>query len=98
MIAPPLMLYGLPLSFSLPPCSTYMGKAVLNAVKNVNELIAPALLGMDPTKQAGFAFLSCWCCQHLFRLLVMVLCCCCGPRAQVRPVLFSTCGRSSTAR
>ena len=30
-----------------------MGKGVLTAVKNVNELIAPALLGMDPTKQVG---------------------------------------------
>ncbi|KAI7836164.1 hypothetical protein COHA_009931 [Chlorella ohadii] len=29
----------------------YMGKGVLTAVKNVNELIAPALIGMDPTKQ-----------------------------------------------
>ena len=30
-----------------------MGKGVLTAVKNVNELIAPALIGMDPTKQVG---------------------------------------------
>lgn len=28
-----------------------MGKGVLTAVKNVNEIIAPALIGMDPTKQ-----------------------------------------------
>ncbi|KAJ8533351.1 hypothetical protein ON010_g13903 [Phytophthora cinnamomi] len=30
----------------------YMGKGVLNAVKNVNEIIAPALIGKDVTKQA----------------------------------------------
>lgn len=30
-----------------------MGKGVLTAVKNVNDIIAPALLGMDPTKQVG---------------------------------------------
>ncbi|KAK1947963.1 Enolase [Phytophthora citrophthora] len=30
----------------------YMGKGVLNAVKNVNEIIAPALVGKDVTKQA----------------------------------------------
>ncbi len=30
----------------------YMGKGVLKAVQNVNELIAPAILGMDVTKQA----------------------------------------------
>lgn len=29
----------------------YGGKGVLTAVKNVNEIIAPALKGMDPTKQ-----------------------------------------------
>lgn len=29
----------------------YLGKGVLNAVKNVNELIAPALVGMDATEQ-----------------------------------------------
>jgi len=28
-----------------------MGKGVLTAVKNVNDTIAPALVGMDPTKQ-----------------------------------------------
>lgn len=33
------------------PRSQYMGKGVLTAVKNVNEVIAPALVGMDPTKQ-----------------------------------------------
>ena len=31
--------------------SDYMGKGVLKAVANVNEKIAPALMGMDPTKQ-----------------------------------------------
>jgi len=30
----------------------YMGKGVLTAVRNVNEIIAPALLGMDPREQA----------------------------------------------
>ncbi|GGJ79246.1 phosphopyruvate hydratase [Deinococcus aquiradiocola] len=29
----------------------YLGKGVLKAVKNVNEIIAPALLGMDATEQ-----------------------------------------------
>ena len=29
----------------------YLGKGVLKAVNNVNELIAPALLGLDPTQQ-----------------------------------------------
>lgn len=29
-----------------------MGKGVLRAVDNVNKIIAPALIGMDPTKQA----------------------------------------------
>jgi len=29
----------------------YLGKGVLKAVKNVNETIAPKLLGLDPTKQ-----------------------------------------------
>jgi len=29
----------------------YMGKGVLKAVKNVNEIIAPALVGMAPTEQ-----------------------------------------------
>ncbi|RLN97941.1 hypothetical protein BBJ28_00026443, partial [Nothophytophthora sp. Chile5] len=32
--------------------SDYMGKGVLNAVKNVNDIIAPALVGMDVTKQS----------------------------------------------
>ena len=31
----------------------YMGKGVLTAVDNVNEKIAPALIGMDPTDQAA---------------------------------------------
>ena len=31
--------------------NTYMGKAVFAAVKNVNELIAPALIGMNATAQ-----------------------------------------------
>jgi enolase len=30
----------------------YLGKGVLKAVENVNNIIAPALLGMNPTKQA----------------------------------------------
>jgi enolase len=31
--------------------SRYLGKGVLKAVKNVNEIIAPQLFGKDPTKQ-----------------------------------------------
>ncbi|MEE1029979.1 MAG: phosphopyruvate hydratase, partial [Alphaproteobacteria bacterium] len=31
--------------------NTYMGKAVFAAVKNVNEIIAPALIGMNATAQ-----------------------------------------------
>ena len=31
--------------------NAYMGKGVLTAVKNVNEIIAPALIGMDASKQ-----------------------------------------------
>ncbi len=31
--------------------NAYMGKGVLTAVKNVNEIIAPAILGMDASKQ-----------------------------------------------
>ena len=31
---------------------TYMGKSVFKAVKNVNEIIAPAIIGMDATKQS----------------------------------------------
>ena len=31
--------------------NAYMGKGVLNAVKNVNEIIAPALVGMDASDQ-----------------------------------------------
>lgn len=31
--------------------NTYMGKGVLNAVKNVNEIIAPALIGLDARNQ-----------------------------------------------
>ena len=31
--------------------NTYMGKGVLTAVKNVNDIIAPALIGMDASKQ-----------------------------------------------
>lgn len=29
----------------------YGGKGVLNAVKNVNEVLGPMVVGMDPTKQ-----------------------------------------------
>ncbi len=32
--------------------NAYMGKGVLTAVKNVNEIIAPALIGMDASKQS----------------------------------------------
>ena len=32
---------------------TYLGKGVLNAVKNVNDIIAPALLGYDAADQTG---------------------------------------------
>ena len=32
--------------------NAYMGKGVLTAVKNVNEIIAPAIIGMDASKQA----------------------------------------------
>jgi len=31
--------------------SSYMGKGVMTAVKNVNEILGPALIGMDPTAQ-----------------------------------------------
>ncbi|MBN1324999.1 MAG: phosphopyruvate hydratase [Alphaproteobacteria bacterium] len=31
--------------------SAFMGKSVLNAVKNVNDIIAPALIGMDASNQ-----------------------------------------------
>jgi len=31
---------------------TFMGRSVLNAVRNVNEIIAPAIIGMDATKQS----------------------------------------------
>ena len=33
--------------------SRYLGKGVLNAVKNVNDIIAPELVGMDVTDQCG---------------------------------------------
>ncbi len=33
--------------------SAYMGKGVLKAVDNVNRIIAPALIGMDPRDQAA---------------------------------------------
>ncbi len=33
--------------------SRYLGKGVLNAVKNVNEKIAPAIIGMNVTDQVG---------------------------------------------
>jgi enolase len=33
--------------------AVYLGKGVLKAVANVNEKIAPALLGLDPTLQAN---------------------------------------------
>nr|QWE91324.1 enolase [Suigetsumonas clinomigrationis] len=33
--------------------AAYMGKGVLTAVKNVNEIIAPALIGKDPRDQRG---------------------------------------------
>jgi enolase len=33
--------------------SAYMGKGVSKAVNNVNDVIAPAVLGRDPTDQAG---------------------------------------------
>lgn len=29
----------------------YLGKGVLQAVKNVNEILGPAIVGMDPTEQ-----------------------------------------------
>ncbi len=32
--------------------ATYMGRAVLTAVKNINEIIAPQIIGMDATKQS----------------------------------------------
>lgn len=31
--------------------SRYNGKGVLGAVKNVNEVLGPMVIGMDPTKQ-----------------------------------------------
>ena len=33
--------------------AAYMGKGVLTAVKNVNEIIAPAIIGMDATNQTA---------------------------------------------
>ena len=33
--------------------SRYLGKGTLNAVDNVNTLIAPALIGLDATDQSG---------------------------------------------
>ena len=33
--------------------SAYMGKGVLTAVKNVNDIIAPAIIGMDAEKQSA---------------------------------------------
>ena len=30
----------------------YMGRGVLTAIKNVNEIIAPKIIGMDATKQS----------------------------------------------
>ncbi|WVE36701.1 phosphopyruvate hydratase, partial [Priestia megaterium] len=33
--------------------SRYLGKGVLKAVENVNEIIAPELVGMDATDQIG---------------------------------------------
>ena len=35
--------------------SRYLGKGTLNAVDNVNTLIAPALIGLDATDQSGIA-------------------------------------------
>ena len=32
--------------------NTYMGKSVFKAIKNVNEIIAPVLIGMDASKQS----------------------------------------------
>ncbi len=37
----------------------YMGKGVLKAVKNINEVIAPELLGLDATDQSGIDRLLC---------------------------------------
>ena len=31
-----------------------MGKGVLKAVSNINDIIAPMVMGMDPTKQVRF--------------------------------------------
>jgi enolase len=31
----------------------YLGKGVLNAVKNVNDILGPAILGLDPTDQTS---------------------------------------------
>ena len=36
--------------------SDHHGKSVHQAVKNVNTIIAPALLGMDPLEQVNFGF------------------------------------------
>lgn len=33
--------------------NAYMGKGVINAVKNVNEIIAPAIIGMDASNQTA---------------------------------------------
>ena len=37
----------------------YLGKGVLHAVDNVNDIIAPELLGMDVTRQADIDQLLC---------------------------------------
>lgn len=33
--------------------SRYLGKGVLSAVKNVNDVLGPAVIGMDPADQRG---------------------------------------------
>ena len=37
----------------------YMGKGVLTAVKNLNDVIAPALVGKDPREQAALDEMMC---------------------------------------
>ena len=40
--------------------STYMGKGVLKAVANVNDVIAPMLIGKDPTAQVSACVCVSW--------------------------------------
>jgi enolase len=43
--------------------SRYLGKGVLKAVSNVNDIIAPKVIGMDPTKQRDIDEVRARCCS-----------------------------------